>query len=94
MKQQQQITGTQEDSEIIGFVPVRGLQQQQNQSSAIGSLPIIVMGLAAMVGLSCFGSYFFAKNQNTQSQIIQAQERAVTAERKRFSSCINGIDER
>lgn len=95
MKQQQQITGTQEDSEIIGFVPVRGLQQQQpQQSSNLGSLPVVIIAIAGMIGLSCAGSYFFAKNQNVQTQIIQAQEQAVTAERKRFNSCINGSNEK
>jgi hypothetical protein len=85
MKQQVQ----EENSEIIGFVPVRGMQRQESRSSA-GLLPLGIIAIAGMIALSSFGSYFFARSQNTQSQIIQAQDRAVNAERKRFTQCIEG----
>ncbi|WP_414589240.1 hypothetical protein [Scytonema sp. PCC 10023] len=79
-----------ESSEMIGWVPVRGHRPSTNTGVSIGGLPQLIIAVAAIIGLSAFGSYFFAKNQRSENEIQQAQQRAITAERERFYQCIGG----
>lgn len=76
-----------EHSEMIGWVPVRGNGNQRpahNTQLSVSGLPQLIIMFAGVVALSCFGSYFFVNNRNTQNQLETAKQEAVTAEKKDF----------